>query len=285
MVWTFEKGDIMKNAEKVIDTINSYVKDNGTGKIISREEFYDILLAKYPEINRASVYPSDFCYNVYNDGLRDLDDGERCLECVDKGYFKILGTNYKYTGDVYHYIFRKNQEIVGHWENGQYHFNNTSKNDTQDITCGYIYRIYNAISNRDFSIGYTEDYDKFQSDFISGKLHSRGLDNYKYRDSLKIELLEQTDNIPKSMAFYKWPQLNRLTYSENMFKHSLEPKFTKTVNHVVDELINMFASNEYSFKLNLNTEGFIEADVFNKDKQTEHYTFRKNGKPYSREIL
>ncbi len=28
----------MKNAEKVIDAINSYVRDNGTGKIVYREE-------------------------------------------------------------------------------------------------------------------------------------------------------------------------------------------------------------------------------------------------------
>ena len=110
----------MKNAEKVIDAINSYVRDNGTGKIVSREEFYEIVLAKYPEVNRTSVYPSDFCYNLYNNGLRYIDDGERCLECVDKGYFKILGTNYKYTGDVYHYMFKKNQEVVGHWKNGTY---------------------------------------------------------------------------------------------------------------------------------------------------------------------
>ena len=87
----------MKNAEKVIDAINAYVSDNGPGKIVSREEFYEIVLAKYPEVNRTSVYPSDFCYNLYNSGLRYIDDGERCLECVDKGYFKILGTNYKYT--------------------------------------------------------------------------------------------------------------------------------------------------------------------------------------------
>ena len=33
----------MKNAEKVIDAINSYVRDNGTGKIVSREEFYEIV--------------------------------------------------------------------------------------------------------------------------------------------------------------------------------------------------------------------------------------------------
>ena len=42
----------MKNAEKVIDAINSYVRDNGTGKSVSREEFYEIVLAKYPEVNR-----------------------------------------------------------------------------------------------------------------------------------------------------------------------------------------------------------------------------------------
>lgn len=110
----------MKNAEKVIEAINSYVEDNGAGTTVSREEFYEIILEKYPEVNSSSVFPSDFCYNVYNKGLKDMNDGERCLECVEKGYFKILGTNYKYTGDVYHYIFKKNQEVVGHWENGQY---------------------------------------------------------------------------------------------------------------------------------------------------------------------
>ena len=274
----------MKNAEKVIDAINSYVRDNGTGKIVSREEFYEIVLAKYPEVNRTSVYPSDFCYNLYNNGLRYIDDGERCLECVDKGYFKILGTNYKYTGDVFHYMFKENQEVVGHWENGTYQGYKKSYKEEQ-LKSWYIYRIYNICSNKEFSLSYTDDFDKFKADFIAGNIHTRGLDRYKYKDSLKVELLEKTDKLPERMAFYKWPQLSRVSYDENMFEYSLVHKFSKVVKNAVDGLVSMFPDKNYSFKLRVNEEIIIEADVFYNEKLTEHYIFTKNGKPYSREII
>lgn len=117
----------MKNAEKVVSAINEYVKEHGAGTEITRSEFHEIVLTKYPEVNPTSILPTDFCYNVRNNGLRDQNDGERCLECIDKGVFRALGTDYKYSGDVYHYMFKPNQTVVGRWVDGEFYSRNEDK--------------------------------------------------------------------------------------------------------------------------------------------------------------
>lgn len=111
----------MKNAEKVVSAINEYVKKHGVGTEITRSEFHEIVLDKYPEVNPTSILPTDFCYNMTNNGLRDQNDGERCLECIDKGVFRALGTDYKYSGEVYHYMFKPNQVVVGRWVEGEFY--------------------------------------------------------------------------------------------------------------------------------------------------------------------
>lgn len=122
----------MKNAEKVVSAINEYVKEHGAGTEITRSEFHEIVLAKYPEVNPTSILPTDFCYNMRNNGLREQNDGERCLECIDKGVFRALGTDYKYSGEVYHYMFKPNQVVVGRWVEGEFYSGSEDKLPSSD---------------------------------------------------------------------------------------------------------------------------------------------------------
>ena len=108
--------------EKVINAVNYYVDKNGYDTWMSRKEFCDFINSFYPgqqPINYSSLLPADYCYNRYNFGLTDFEHKDRLLE-YDNGKLRLLGENYPYTGDVWH--FPQNPEmkpyIVGHWSNG-----------------------------------------------------------------------------------------------------------------------------------------------------------------------
>ena len=89
---------------------------NCFGETMTRKQVIDRIEAAYPGINRTSVIPSDYCYNIVNNGivfkfhyfeyLRDARRGEQ--------QYKVLGENFGYEGPVYW----KN-EIVGEWVKGE----------------------------------------------------------------------------------------------------------------------------------------------------------------------
>ncbi len=73
--------------------------ENERGKAFSRKEIIDLVLEKYPETNRSSIIPSDYCYNITNKGI-PFDN--HLFEHIEIGRYKVLGPNYKYNGDIYH---------------------------------------------------------------------------------------------------------------------------------------------------------------------------------------
>ena len=66
--------------------------------------------------------PTDICYNNYNNGLKDFPNGPLCLEYIDegKGMFRLIGSEYLYTGPVYQYRNSKKEKIVGNWFDGTF---------------------------------------------------------------------------------------------------------------------------------------------------------------------
>ena len=67
---------------------------------------------------------SDMCYNKTNKANLGTYSSDVILfeACDKKGYFKILGQNYPYTGDVVWTKKKDPNEIVGHWDNGKLSF-------------------------------------------------------------------------------------------------------------------------------------------------------------------
>lgn len=73
--------------------------DNEIGYEFSRKEIIDLVLEKFPETNKSSVIPSDYCYNLYNKGIK-FD--KHIFEHIETGHYKVLGRNVKYSGNIYH---------------------------------------------------------------------------------------------------------------------------------------------------------------------------------------
>lgn len=65
--------------------------------------------------NPNSVIPSDCCYNITNNGIKNYRDYLHIFEQLARGRYKYLGPNYKYSGPVLN-----KGTVVGKWEDGLY---------------------------------------------------------------------------------------------------------------------------------------------------------------------
>lgn len=113
----------MNNHEKTKDMVNEYVRENGTSTEMTKAEFIEWLQTRYPNINKQNVYPSDMSFNRYNAGLVDFPGPLLCLMYIEENdTYRLVGTDFKPDGPVYQYKNRKNERIVGRWENGKFSF-------------------------------------------------------------------------------------------------------------------------------------------------------------------
>ena len=149
-----------------------------------------------------------------------------------------------------------------------------------------LYKVYNKISNREYFIGITEDFDKLCSDFDSKAItENKALNRLKKRDQLAIERLEDVDNVPERYAYYTWPQTKRIEYSSNLVRKSLKKGMTKYLIHSVDRIIDLFPETDYSFKFSVDEDDTIIADVYKNGVAVEGYSFKKMaGTPNTRII-
>jgi hypothetical protein len=141
-----------------------------------------------------------------------------------------------------------------------------------------LYRIIDVDTNKNLLIDVTEDIDKFMENFRTGHYPERHLARYKYKDRLKV-IVEKTDDIEGTYASYKWPQLSRVEYDRKLVDRSLELRITRRVNNAVNWLIENFTDFRYSFRLFLNDDGFIKADIYENGKLLEEYVFKASGTP------
>jgi len=92
------------------------------GTLFTRNEIVQLIHVKYG-INKASIIPSGYCYNITNLGKQADKEMNRFynFEYVSRGKYKYLGKNYPYSGNVYHKPkWTGKAEIVGEWKNGTY---------------------------------------------------------------------------------------------------------------------------------------------------------------------
>lgn len=108
---------------KVAEIINDYVKTFGHNEIKHKSEIRKMLTDKMGDLY-VMFQEADMCYNKTNKANLGSYETDIILfeACEKQGYFKILGQNYPYTGDV---IWTKKvgpNEVVGRWENGKLSF-------------------------------------------------------------------------------------------------------------------------------------------------------------------
>lgn len=112
----------MSIEKNVNEVINSYVKENGTDTILSAEEIRNIIEEKY-KIHRKSLQFTDYCYNNFNYGLSNFEGKNRLFEKLNDGRYKILGSDYPYTG----YAYYKQKYIMGEWINGKFYLSQNAE--------------------------------------------------------------------------------------------------------------------------------------------------------------
>jgi hypothetical protein len=106
-----------EEAAKVIDR---FVKENGTGKIMTNREVMKLINSNGVETG-VMFQPSDICYNRTNAANLDTFAGDiHLFEYIGRNSYRLIGRDYPYTGLIY----RKPQEkshseiIVGEWFQG-----------------------------------------------------------------------------------------------------------------------------------------------------------------------
>ena len=70
------------------------------GKEFTTAEIIDLVVERYPDTNKTSVIPSDYCYNMTNKGI-DYKKHKHIFEQLERGHYKVLGTGYDYVGPVF----------------------------------------------------------------------------------------------------------------------------------------------------------------------------------------
>lgn len=106
--------------KKIAEFINSYVSNNGYEIILRNKDLLKLFDDNNVTPQSRYYLNSDLCYNRINNGIIDtFKDGIHLFEHVKRGYYRLLGEHYVYTGDIMHKKKKeKNEYIAGRWLNG-----------------------------------------------------------------------------------------------------------------------------------------------------------------------
>ncbi len=86
------------------------------GKEFKRFEIIDMISQKFPDTNKGSISPSDYCYNITNNDFKFEDVVEyRLFKQTSRAVYKYLGPNFNYSGLVTWKGIK-----YGEWENGKF---------------------------------------------------------------------------------------------------------------------------------------------------------------------
>jgi|GEM_PF-2144004 hypothetical protein len=105
------------SSEKIWDKVRKVFDPSRFGETLTGKQIKDMIEAAYPETNRDSVIPSDYCYNKVNKDIRSCKFYYfEYLRDVRRGdpQYKVLGADFDYEGHIYW-----NDEIVGEWIKGK----------------------------------------------------------------------------------------------------------------------------------------------------------------------
>lgn len=147
-----------------------------------------------------------------------------------------------------------------------------------------IYKIVDTYLDKTLSIGASEDLDQVIDNMSVGITPSGHCERYRFKNNLKIEVIEETEQLAERYAFYAWPHIKRLKYNDACISKSLNHKYSKQIKRVVNWLVDTFADSKYSFEL-ADTDEILTATIFENGEPFEMYTFTKSGKPASRKYI
>jgi Endonuclease NucS len=107
---------LSNSSSEIWDKVRKVFDQNHFGKALTRKQVIDMIEAAYPGTNRASVIPSDYCYNIVNNGITFKFHYFEYLRNAQRGepQYKVLGEDSNYDGAIYW-----KDEIVGEWLKGE----------------------------------------------------------------------------------------------------------------------------------------------------------------------
>lgn len=83
---------------------------------LSRKTLNDMIFSKFGKLKSTIIF-TDYCYNRINKGIK-FD--KYILIWLSAGKYEFVGSNYRYTGDIYWKPKGKLEKVVGHWKDGEY---------------------------------------------------------------------------------------------------------------------------------------------------------------------
>jgi hypothetical protein len=104
------------SSSEIWDKVRNVFDSNHFGETLTRKQIIDRIEAAYPGTNRVSVIPSDYCYNIVNNGIAFKFHYFEYLRDAQRGepQYKVLGEGFDFEGAIY---WKK--EIVGEWFKGE----------------------------------------------------------------------------------------------------------------------------------------------------------------------
>ena len=98
----------MTISEKIVSCFQSKQEQSFTSI-----EVVDMVLTRFPDTNRGSIMPADYCYNKTNKG-NNFEFPFPLFE-YENGIYKYLGPDFPYTGKAYWKGI-----LIGEWIEGSY---------------------------------------------------------------------------------------------------------------------------------------------------------------------
>ncbi len=110
-----------KDRRKIADFINDFVEKNGYDIVLKNKELLELFEKNDVSPQSTWYLNSDICYDSTNDGMMEhFEKSVHLFSRPKRGYYRILGENYPYTGFVKHKPRGSDEVyIVGEWLNGE----------------------------------------------------------------------------------------------------------------------------------------------------------------------
>jgi len=119
-----QRTEVLSNSssEKIWDKVRKVFDSSHFGETLTGEQIIDRIEAAYPRTdtdkgtNRTSIIPSDYRYNIVNNGITFKFHYFEYLRDARRGepQYKVLGEDFDYEGAIF---WKK--EIVGEWLKGE----------------------------------------------------------------------------------------------------------------------------------------------------------------------
>lgn len=86
------------------------------GEELSRETLNEMISSRFGKLNSTIIF-TDYCYNRINKGIK-FD--KHLLVWLSAGKYEFVGSNYRYSGDIYWKPKGEQEQVVGKWKDGEY---------------------------------------------------------------------------------------------------------------------------------------------------------------------